>query len=286
MSLNLEDQKYNNTILSEQEGNDAISSYFSLNQSFMVSKAANIACEIASYAIKQKLNIPSHLKNQALINMGVYPNNQDSLVNFANDYCECIKNIDIMGVWAGAVPDYDWLVNTYCPNAHYIRLWGLEPYHHKNPWSKNLEGKNVLVIHPFEKSIHHNYKNREKLFKNPEVLPEFNLLTIKAEQNLSNTSSNYFESIQRTIDKIHQVDFDVAIVGCGASGLPIASYIKKEMNKIAIHMGGATQVLFGIIGKRWEAYPQFKQIINEYWTRPLSEETPSEYLNVENGCYW
>ena len=51
-------------------------------------------------------------------------------------------------------------------------------------------------------------------------------------------------------------------------------------------MGGATQVLFGIIGKRWEAYPQFKQIINEYWTRPLSEETPSEYLKVENGCYW
>jgi hypothetical protein len=282
--MKLEDQAYNKKILDANEGNNLISDYFKKNQSFLVARSGSIECNIVSYAVKQKANIPLRLKNQALINAGIYPNNEENLIKFAYDYCKSIKNIDIMGVWA--VIDYDWLANTYCPNAHYIRLWGLEPYHYKNPWSKNLEGKNVLVIHPFEKSIHHNYKNREKLFKNPEVLPEFNLLTIKAEQNQSNSSSNYFESMQRTIDKIHQVDFDVAIIGCGASGLPIASYIKGEINKIAIHMGGATQVLFGIIGKRWESYPQFKNIINNYWTRPLPEEMPSHYLKLDKGCYW
>lgn len=282
--MKLEDQKYNKIILSEQDGNNVINNCFLSKKKFVVARAANIACEIASCVIKQKIPIHNHLKNQALINMGVYPNDEKNLHKFAYNYTEAIETVDVMGVWA--VPDYDWLVNTYCPNAHFVRLWGLEPYHFANPWSKNLEGKNVLVIHPFEKSIRNNYKNREKLFKNSEVLPEFNLLTIKAEQNLSNTSSNYFESMQRTIDKIHQVDFDVAIIGCGASGLPIASYIKKEMNKIAIHMGGATQVLFGIIGKRWEAYPQFKNIFNEHWTRPLPEEIPEEYIKVEGGCYW
>jgi hypothetical protein len=176
-------------------------------------------------------------------------------------------------------------VNTYCPNAQYTKLAGLEPYYFANPWSKHLKDKNVLVIHPFEQSIINNYKNRDQLFENKDVLPNFNLLTIKAEQNLGNTNSNYFDCIDRTKDKISNVNFDVAIIGCGASGLPLASYVKKDLGKTAIHLGGATQVLFGIIGKRWEHY--LKKLINENWTRPLPEETPQNYLKLaDNGCYW
>lgn len=291
--MKIEDQNYNKKILKEIEGNNLISDYFKQGDPFLVARAGGPECTIISCLIKdKKKQLPDFLIKHALSSQYAsgevlycqLGQSEENLIKFAYDYCECIKNVDIMGVWS--VPDYDWLVNTYCPNAQYTRLWGLEPYHHNNPWSKNLEGKNVLVIHPFEKSIHNNYKNREKLFDNSDVLPEFNLLTIKAEQNVTNTSANYFEYMQRTIDKIQQVNFDIAIIGCGASGLPIGSYIKKEMNKIAIHMGAATQVLFGIIGKRWEAYPQFKKIINKYWTRPLSEEIPSDYLKVENGCYW
>jgi hypothetical protein len=162
----------------------------------------------------------------------------------------------------------------------------MEPYHFHNPWSANLENKIVLVIHPFEKSIKNNYSNREHLFPNRNVLPKFELKTIQAEQNLSNTDSNYFDSIKRMQDKISSIDFDVAIIGCGASGLPIASFVKKELHRTAIHMGGATQILFGIIGKRWEEYPQIRKLINKHWTRPLPEETPSIAMSVERGCYW
>ena len=54
--------------------------------------------------------------------------------------------------------------------------------------------------------------------------------------------------MQKEIDKI---DFDIAILGCGAYGYPLASYI-KSIGKKAIHIGGATQLIFGIKGKRWE----------------------------------
>ena len=283
-NVKLEDQNYNKSILTEVEGNDIISSYFLSSQPFMVSRAADIACKIASCVIFKKIPIFEHLKKQALVNMGVYPNDEDNLQKFAHDYCDSIKNVDVMGVWA--VPDYDWLVNTYCPQAHYTRLWGLEPYHHPNPWSEHLRNKKVLVIHPFEQSIINNYKNRDQLFENKNVLPKFELKTIKAEQNLSNKNSNYFESMQRMQDRIASVDFDIAIIGCGASGLPIASFIKKELHKTAIHMGGATQILFGIIGRRWEAYPQTRKLINQHWTRPLPEEIPDSAMLVEGGCYW
>ena len=60
------------------------------------------------------------------------------------------------------------------------------------------------------------------------------------------------------------------------------------MGKKSVHLGGATQVLFGIKGKRWEG--ELKHIgdkfYNEYWVRPLESERPKNYLSVEQGCYW
>ena len=42
----------------------------------------------------------------------------------------------------------------------------------------------------------------------------------------------------------------------------------KKMGKVAIHLAGATQLMFGIVGKRWEEeyiYSDFKRnVINPY----------------------
>ena len=54
-----------------------------------------------------------------------------------------------------------------------------------------------------------------------------------------------------------KIDFDVAIIGCGAYGFPLAAKL-KQAGKQAIHLAGATQLLFGIKGKRWEEY-QFQK---------------------------
>ena len=69
------------------------------------------------------------------------------------------------------------------------------------------------------------------------------------------------------IEKCIRLEFDVAIIGCGAYGFPLANEIKK-MGKVAIHLAGATQLMFGIVGKRWEEeyiYSDFKRnVINPY----------------------
>lgn len=292
--MKLEDLNFNKTILNEQQGNDAICSLFEKQTSFMVSRADNIATALCSIFIKRDNSLSlEYYKDKAFWSAGISPTDNENLLKFSRHYCDSIKSIDIMGVWS--VPNYDWLANTYCPDAQYTRLWGLEPYHFSNPWSINLQDKNVLVIHPFAKSIKSNYKNRCHLFNNPDVLPQFNLLTLKPftvnpsipkSDDRSDIYLDYFKCIELTTEQIKEIDFDIAIIGCGSSGLPISSYIKNKLNKIAIHMGGATQILFGIIGKRWEDYPQFKNIINDYWTRPLPEERPSHYIKLDKGCYW
>ncbi|MDO5614604.1 MAG: hypothetical protein Q4G16_00310 [Cruoricaptor ignavus] len=87
-------------------------------------------------------------------------------------------------------------------------------------------------------------------------------------------------------EKISKTDFDIAIIGCGAYGFPLASFI-KNLGKQAIHLGGVTQLLFGITGKRWEDWEHYTSLRAEngkHWITPT--EAPKGFKNVENGCYW
>ena len=89
------------------------------------------------------------------------------------------------------------------------------------------------------------------------------------------------------IEECKKMEFDVAIIGCGAYGYPLAAEIKR-MGKVAIHLGGATQILFGIIGNRWEKdHPEFcRKFVNDAWVRPMDKEKIQNAGSVENACYW
>ena len=80
-------------------------------------------------------------------------------------------------------------------------------------------------------------------------------------------------------------EFDVAILGCGAYGMPVGAHVKK-IGKVAIHMGGATQLLFGVSGKRWRDQPAFRAIMTDAWRPPLEIERPPGWETIEDGCYW
>ena len=85
-----------------------------------------------------------------------------------------------------------------------------------------------------------------------------------------------------------KIDFDVAIVGCGAYGMPLCAKL-KQAGKQAIQLAGATQILFGIRGRRWDEVPHFQYIrdfYNEAWAYPGDQEKPKGYKTVEDGCYW
>lgn len=221
---------------------------------------------------------------------GMFSNDTEGFEKFSNLYLKAAGKCDLFGVWLSENVKEEYLLKTYCYNAKYTKAENLEPYYCENePWSKALAGKRVLVIHPFADSIEEQYKNRCKLWKNPDILPEFELETIKAVQTLCNSKDErfptWFDALQYMEEQIATKDFDVAIIGCGAYGLPLAAYV-KSIGKQAIHLGGAVQVMFGIRGKRWEDIPFFQEQMNEYWKRPSEDEKPKEASSVEEGCYW
>lgn len=218
------------------------------------------------------------------INAGVFSANEKNLDRFAERILSDFPYVDILGSWLRS----EKVLLCSSPKAKTVHLTDLEPYRHQEPWSAILQGKRVLVVHPFEESIKRQYAKRKLLFKDPRILPDFELLTLKAVQSSAGNKVDFvdwFEALDWMCEKIKTMNFDIAIIGAGAYGLPLAAYVKR-VGKKAVHLGGATQVLFGIRGKRWDERPFFKQLYNEYWVRPLPEETPEKSQAIEAACYW
>ena len=51
--------------------------------------------------------------------------------------------------------------------------------------------------------------------------------------------NNYHETLEYIFDKIKEVDFDVALLGCGCYGHLLCHKIHNELNKDAIYLGGS-----------------------------------------------
>jgi hypothetical protein len=159
-----------------------------------------------------------------------------------------------------------------------------------------------LVVHPFDVTIQSQYKNRSILFENQNILPDYDLITFRAVQSVAGTKvpfKDWFEALAYMEDKISKIEFDICIIGCGAYGLPLAAHVKR-LGKKSIHLGGGTQLLFGIKGKRWtEQYEEkiqyrpgelinvdYRSLFNDNWVFPDETERPKNSLQVENSCYW
>ena len=224
-------------------------------------------------------------KERMLTNAGFFPNDNKSLSHFADLIVDIVGDIDILGTWVGTE---DNLPLSKCCKK--VSLMYLEPFWSKEPWTATLKGKRVLVVHPFAESIRKQYERRELLFKNKETLPEFASLNIlKAVQSIGgerNGFNTWFDALKYMEQQIEKIDYDIALIGCGAYGMPLAAHC-KQMGKQAVHLGGALQLLFGIRGNRWENEQDiYKQFMNEHWVRPLESERPSSAIHVENACYW
>ena len=236
---------------------------------------------------ESKGTLNDSLRERMWNNPGIFPATDQGFQTFHMTYTEAMKDVDILGLMK--CPYEKVVVTSHAPQASLCELGDLEPYYHPVPWSKYLTGLRVLVVHPFARSIEFQYRNeRKRLFLDPDVLPEFELLTIVPPQTLSGNTDGYSswsDALAALLDKISAQKFDIAIIGCGAYGLPAGAFVKK-LGKVAIHLGGATQMLFGVFGSRWEAMPFSSIFINSNWKRPEESERPSNWENVESGCYW
>lgn len=220
-------------------------------------------------------------------NAGFFPLKDEMIIKFGEIMSEDSRAIDILGSW---IPTEYYLRNQLV-NAKKVRLEDLKPKFFWDGnganWTQALKGKRVLVVHPFTDTIKNQYAKRKLLFKHPDFLPEFDLLTVKAVQSIGGVCeyATWFDALDHMKQEMDKIDYDVCILGCGAYGLPLAAHAKRT-GHVAVHLGGVTQLMFGIRGNRWENREEWNGLFNENWVRPSDSERPLTAQNVEGACYW
>ena len=217
---------------------------------------------------------------------GYFPETDEALNAFSRRVCEDTRDIDLLGSWCAGETQ---MQRSYCPNMKGIPLSDLEPFWFEHPWTGALAGKKVLVVHPFSDTIQAQYAKRRSLFNNPEMLPDYDLITYRAISSFAGIKTPYatwFDALDKMCTDISKIDFDVALIGCGAYGMSIGAFIKRELGRKAIHFGGGTQLLFGIKGNRWEKSPRFTKLFNEHWIHPFASDTITNKATIEGGAYW
>ena len=235
------------------------------------------------YGDKPELYPQSQVDNICLYS-GFFPSSKTDLWKWAEYETKACLDLDLLGVMGFL--NEEWIVDNFCPNTQLMPNGGLASAN--KGWAYILEGHKVLVVHPFTETIKSQYENnREKIFPGTNALPKFDLKCVKAVQTIADEKDSrfetWFDALDYMTEEIEKQDFDVCLIGCGAYGFQLASRVKR-MGKIAVHMGGSLQTLFGIKGGRWDV--QYSDMYNDYWVYPSEEETPAGFEKVEGGCYW
>jgi len=229
--------------------------------------------------------VPQQGLNWFFVNAGFY--GTMDFRRYATMYKSACDSCDLNAYWGfqGFIELEDFLIPE---NKTLIDPGALESFRSNNPWTKNLTGKKILIISPLKKSIDSQLENKNNIWENSDVLPDATYITYESVQSIGGKGphKDWYVSFDTMCDDISKIDFDVALLGCGAYGLPLCDFIYHKLNKSSIYVGGGLQLYFGIKGKRWDTDSGVTKFYNENWIRPSKEEKPTNGDLVEGGCYW
>jgi hypothetical protein len=240
-----------------------------------------------------------HPQTKTLYNAGIYTRNNDKekMKLYCKMYNTAILHGDLLASFYGD-SSMEKVQNYYSNKFHIkqIHSRSIEPFHIINenviPWTHYLKGKTILVINPFVESFKKQMDCGFRIFKDKDIfLDGQEIKYYKSFQTIAGNHihNDWYETFNIMCNDIKKIDFDIALLGCGGYGLPLCLFIKAVLKKSAIYIGGGIQLLFGVMGKRWENNEMWKKIISENkckFIRPSGDEICENLRSIEGGCYW
>jgi len=225
--------------------------------------------------------------HRLFIDSGVFPETKREFGEFLRTYREAVRHLDAVCAWQTNpfLRDYEEaFLRIHCPHAARVSLNALS-----TEVLVAIAGRRWLVVSSFPETMRRQAPLLPKVHAGKPWAPRLSGLETRCEflpcPTFSYLAPSPFPSWSEGLKQLTQAalakDFEVALIGAGAWSLPLAARL-KEAGRIALHLGGETQLVFGIKGQRWEKYG----IYNEHWVRPLPAETPPGHLRKEQGCYW
>lgn len=279
-------------ILGQQAGNDRIAELIRAARPVAIGKMG--ASELGGLRRYERLKDASgHCADwgreghRLHVNAGVFPDDPRAFDRFCQQFASALGDLDLLAVWFQFGERA--LQRRFAPAAALTDLLSLEPFLNDRPWSAELAEKRVVVVTPFTATVESQYARRAQVWQaRPEMLPAFELRTVRCPLSAALAGpvhADWFAALNAMTAEMDAQPYDVAIVGAGAWGLPLVSHAKRT-GHVGVHLGGPTQILFGVRGSRWDAHPILSRYFNDAWVRPGDADRPAAYRQIENGCYW
>ena len=225
-------------------------------------------------------------------NAGVFPIRRNIYNRWASLYRAAVRELDFVAQWQPEGSFLDAYEQAFLdrdlPGVVRGNFHGLDPI--AAPWLHPLVKLRWLVISPFAETI------RAQLPR----LAQLNVFTGIPAETLAGIAEtchtlpcpqlpymvpprhrDWFHGLEEMQASMSRTEFDIAIVGAGAWSLPLVAHA-KQLGKMAMHLGGTLNLLFGIKGGRFED----RGLYNEHWIRPVTSERPANHKLLENGAYW
>jgi hypothetical protein len=262
---------------------------------FFIGRIAGCELKVAYFYQKgDVLDVVDELK-ELENNAGIYTKNSDSLAEYTSrliqsyDHCTVIAEWPITGKVFTHTGSGQEFISLRTPQITKIDARALEPYYFEDNWMPALKGKRILIVHPFSKTFSKQVLNLKKVFPGKPWFENCDLQFIQPPLTLAGNhdDKDWQDHLEPFLESLRELkEFDIALVAAGGYGMLVSDFIFKNLGKSVIYVGGALQIFFGVIGKRWFENKDILKMVNDDWIRPLSDDKPSNFTRVEKGCYW
>ena len=237
------------------------------------------------------------LANLSLRHSGIWPTDLDSLLAFCEVFRGAVCELDAIGLFGDAFASELAIVEEVRPPGMLMRCQDQEPIRQRGAlaegcWLELLRGRRVLVVCPFADFLRDRaradvyeaaWSSAGKRWFEPKSVSSIELPYgfDPATQARYGSALELLDDVARRIDELH---FDVALIGAGGLGIPLAAHVKGT-GRVGLSLGGHLQVMFGVSGERWQGKPEWRDgIINDAWARLPERYRPDPSWTAED--YW
>jgi hypothetical protein len=237
------------------------------------------------------------LAHRSVRHAGVWPADADFQSRFSDEFATAVAELDAVGIFPEAHEASLELLGDHGMDVRAMRFEDQEPDRRPGApaadcWLEHLRGRRVLIVGAFAEVLRERARRdvyeavwagaRKRWFE-PAAVVSLEI-PYGFEPATQARYADALELLEETAARIEGADFDLAMIGAGGLGIPLAARIKRG-GRAAISLGGHLQVVFGVHGRRWLDRAEWRERwINDAWISVPDRYRPEPGLSAED--YW
>ena len=231
---------------------------------------------------------------------GIFPPDPGFIRRFVDRYLDDLRNLDSLGLFLDNAARELEIIREHAVRTKLAYYRDQEPPKKEYGGAKycylqNLQDRKILIVCPFggflasrlkEGTYEAVWRKTAKRWFYPRSVQAIEF-PYGFEATTRKRYTDALQLFEEITDQMKRVSYDVALIGAGGLGIPLASFAKNQ-GKVGLSLGGHLQVVCGVLGKRWRTSELFRRrYITEAWVELPRRYHPSNPLeSTDSGDYW